>query len=37
MITKQAKQKILETIKDKDERILISGILDKAIKFEKNG
>ena len=35
MITKQAKQKILETIKDKDERILISGILDKAIKFEK--
>ena len=36
MIDKGLKIKILENIKDKDERIMISGILDKAIKFENN-
>ena len=35
MIDKGLKIKILENIKDKDERIMISGVLDKAIKFEK--
>lgn len=35
MITKIDKQKILETIKDKEDKILVSSILDKAIRFEK--
>ena len=35
MIDKGLKIKILENIKDKDERIMISGVLDKAIKFER--
>lgn len=35
MIDKKSKNEILNSIKDKDERIVISNILDKAIKFEK--
>ena len=35
MIDKGSKAKLLENIKDKDEKILVSSILDKAIKFEK--
>lgn len=36
MIDKKSKIEILESIKDKDEKILMSSILDKAIKFEKS-
>lgn len=35
MIDKNSKTKVLEKIKNKEEKILISNILDKAIKFEK--
>lgn len=35
MIDKKRKNEILNGIKDKDEKIIISNILDKAIKFEK--
>lgn len=35
MIDKKSKNEILNGIKDKDEKIVISNILDKAIKFEK--
>lgn len=36
MIDKKSKIGILDSIKDKDERILMSSILDKAIRFEKS-
>ncbi|MDO4283039.1 MAG: YlmH/Sll1252 family protein [Clostridia bacterium] len=36
MIDKKAKSNLLASIKDKDERILMSSILDKAIKFERS-
>lgn len=36
MIDKKSKIEILESIKDKGEKILMSSILDKAIKFEKS-
>lgn len=35
MIDKGSKAKLIENIKDKDEKILVSSILDKAMKFEK--
>jgi len=35
MIDKQSKLKVLESIKDKEMKILVSSVLDKAIKFEK--
>lgn len=36
MITKQKRSEILEKIKDKEKRIIIANVLDKAICFEKN-
>lgn len=35
MIDKQSKLKVLESIKDKEMKMLVSSVLDKAIKFEK--
>ena len=35
MIDKSVKQELLKSIKDKEEKILISSIIDKAVKFEK--
>lgn len=35
MIDRKRKSEILNSIKDKEERLIISNILDKAIKFEK--
>lgn len=35
MIDKNTKSKILDNIRNKDEKILVSSVLDKAMKFEK--
>ena len=36
MITKNIKSKILENITKKEEKILVSNILDKVLRFENN-